>query len=187
MDNADRRNIHALAACCEAGMDWQVPPPDKDDGTGMSRIVRRSRCETLRLIPPRLSRIGMQRPDLPHDHPRSIPAAPTRDRTVRRCCGLRVPNLGEKREEFCAVLRRHTRRRMRSTPPRNRRCLQHPDPGGTAKIRTGRTRPTRAAAWGVTATGGRRPPHRRRGPNTPATASAHIVSAGPIGVVRQTL
>ena len=32
--------------------------------------------------------------------PGSVPAAPTRDRTVGRCRGLRAPNLGENREEF---------------------------------------------------------------------------------------
>ena len=69
MDNAGRRNIHALAACGETGMDCQAPSPDEDDRNGLSKIVGGSGSEILRRVPPKLSRIGMQRPAFPHDAP----------------------------------------------------------------------------------------------------------------------
>ena len=36
------QNIHARAACPEAGMDRHVPSPDGDDRIGVSKIDRRS-------------------------------------------------------------------------------------------------------------------------------------------------
>ena len=57
MDNAARRNIHALAAYGETGMDCQAPSPDEDDRHGLSKIVGGSGSETLRRVPPKLSRI----------------------------------------------------------------------------------------------------------------------------------
>ena len=133
MDNAERRNIHAPAACGKAGMDRRIPSPDTDDGAGRSKIVRPSRCETPRPVLPQLSRLAMQHPEFPHyaspdPSPRRrrelrlvfrsrsgrAPSlrTPTRDRTVRRCRGSRVPNLGESREE--TVL--HVRRRAAMSP-----------------------------------------------------------------------
>lgn len=57
---------------------------------------------------PRLGSTGLSRMvcNVPHSrtmHPWSALAAPTRNRTVWRCREARVPNLGEKREETCAV------------------------------------------------------------------------------------
>lgn len=112
MDNAGRRNIHARPACREAGMDRQAPSPDEDDHTGMSKIVHRSRCETLRPAPPRHSRTT---------HPRIRPRIATRNRNVRRCQELRVPNLGENWQEFL----------QRSGELREDGCLQR-RPSGSA-------------------------------------------------------
>ena len=67
--------------------------------SGISKIVRQSGCETPRLVPPRPSCMGMQRPGLPH-HASPDPSPHTdRGQTVLRRRESRVPNLGENREE----------------------------------------------------------------------------------------
>ena len=67
MDNAGRWNIHAQAACGDAGMDRPAPSPDEDDGAGLPKTVRRSGCETPRLVPPGRSCMAVQRPEIPHE------------------------------------------------------------------------------------------------------------------------
>ena len=67
----------------------------------------------------------------------AVSAAPTPDWTVRRCYELRVPNLGEKREEF----------ELQFGERRRDGCRERPAPGGASRDRTGLFRVTAAPVW----------------------------------------
>ena len=146
-------------------MDRQVLPPGEDDGIGMSRILRRSGCETLRFVPLRLSRMAMQRPEFRTTYPWSVPTASTRSRNVRRCHGSRVPHLGENREEFVLWF---------GELREGGCCQRRPAASAVFSIQLPEKWPGTApvapepSAQGVTATGGRRAPDRQRGLKTPA-------------------
>ena len=70
----------------------------------MSRIVRRSGCETPRLVPPKFSRMAMQRPEFPHDassvRPRSADARPKCKALPRDCAS---PTWGRIGKNLCCV------------------------------------------------------------------------------------
>ena len=142
MDNAERQNIHARATCREAG-----------PGT-MASVCRRSfadrEYETLRLAPLRLSRIGYATSRISaRCIPGSVPAAPTRGWNVWRCQGLRVPNLGENREEF--VLRfdelREAGWRCRSGLSHPAVCRSRSGAGGCSSLDAGVPRGRRQSGW----------------------------------------
>ena len=186
MDNAERRNIHARVTCGESAMDRQVPSPGEDDGIGMCGTLRRSGCETLRLVPPRPSRMACNVPNPRTTHPRSVPAAPTRDRNVRRCRELRVLNLGENREEIAPRVGGFSEDGCRQRRPAAFAVVSVRLPeGARGTAPDGQVLPRdRARRDG---NGRRTTPDRRRGLKTPPITSARIVPAGLIGVVRPTL
>ena len=132
MNNAARWNIHARAACGDAGMDRHMPPPDVDHGAGSLRIVRRSECETPRLVPPKLSRMAMQRPEF---------ALRPRGAGLRPDCkappGIARPQAGGESGRNCAPFRRIARRRMPSAPHCRLSRPQHLASRATARDRTG--------------------------------------------------
>ena len=123
-----------LALIREPEREWIMPAA----GTSMRGRHAVMPAGIPRLVSTGLSRVVCSVPSSRTMHPWSALAAPTRYRTVWRCHESRVPNLGEKREEFGAAIRRFARRRM----PSPRRCClchpQHPAPGRTAEDRAGR-------------------------------------------------
>ena len=84
----------------EARMDRHAPSPEGDDRIALSMILLRSRHETPRPVLPKLSRMAMQRPRLPHDAFPLHPRVPTQVWTVGRRRELRVPKLGRIRKKI---------------------------------------------------------------------------------------
>ena len=147
MDNADRRNIHARAACPKAGMDRQAPSPK---GT-MASVCQRSFAD--RDARP----CGSFRRAFPA-WPCNIPSSRTRHPRIRTraadarpdCMALpRIarPQPGGEPRRIVVAFRPKARRRRASAPPRGLRRLHHPAPGGTPRDRAGRFRVTVAPLW----------------------------------------
>ena len=97
----------------------------------------------------------------------SVPAAPTRDRTVWRCRHWRVPNFGENPEEFVPGFGEEREEECPTAPFYVLRRLQQPAPGGTARDRACRTGSARAATQDDTERSRRPTPERRRGLKSP--------------------
>ena len=99
-------------------------------------------CGTPRHVPPRLSRMGMQHPELPHHV--SLDSSPHTDAKPESMAppGIARSQPGGEARRNCAAFRRIARRWMPSAPPRLK--CEEVKPGGD-RVQRGAT--ARQAAW----------------------------------------